>query len=101
MGSRIELHKKLCDLLGSTNVYYQPPENFKMKYPAIVYGLSDIDTVRANNDLYLTHRRYTVTSIDKNPENITVEKLLRFPNSSYDRHYNKDQLNHDIFTIYY
>ena len=35
--SRLELHALLVELLGSTNVYYEPPETLKMSYPAIRY----------------------------------------------------------------
>ena len=37
MKTRYELHEFLCEILGSRNVYFQPPESVKMKYPAIVY----------------------------------------------------------------
>ena len=42
MGNRLELHEILVDALGSRNVYYQPPENIKITYPAIVYSKTDI-----------------------------------------------------------
>ena len=41
---RLELHEILCTILGSRNVYFQPPESIKMNYPAIVYGLDDMQT---------------------------------------------------------
>ena len=47
MGTRIELQSKLEELLGSRQVYYQPPETVKMEYPAIVYSKSNIRTARA------------------------------------------------------
>ena len=65
---RLELHEILCTILGSRNVYFQPPESIKMNYPAIVYGLDDIDNQYANDGVYLSHRRYSVTVIDKNPD---------------------------------
>ena len=37
MGTRLELQSKLEEILGSRQVYYQPPETVKMEYPAIVY----------------------------------------------------------------
>ena len=39
--TRLTLQTKLEDLLGSKHVYYQPPENLKMEYPAIRYSKSD------------------------------------------------------------
>ena len=41
MANRLDLQALLEDLLGSRNVYYQPPESDKMNYPAIVYALED------------------------------------------------------------
>ena len=38
MANRLDLQALLEDLLGSRNVYYQPPESVKMNYPAIVYA---------------------------------------------------------------
>jgi len=32
---RIQLHEILCDVLGTRNVYFQPPESVDMNYPAI------------------------------------------------------------------
>lgn len=38
MASRLDLQTFLEELLESKNVYFQPPESVKMKYPAIVYA---------------------------------------------------------------
>ena len=43
MRNRLDLQKIFEDILGSKNVYFQPPESLKMKYPAIRYSLDDID----------------------------------------------------------
>ena len=54
MRSQQDLHVVLCDdILGSPNVYFQPPANVLMNYPAIVYALKGIDTVRADNRVYI------------------------------------------------
>ena len=51
MRSQEELQALLCDnILGSPNAYFQPPANVQMKYPAIVYVLKGIDTIRADNE---------------------------------------------------
>ena len=34
---RLELDADLRALLGSTNVYFQPPETKKLKYPCFIY----------------------------------------------------------------
>ena len=35
--TRDDLHQVLVRILGSNNVYYHPPVNLKISYPAIVY----------------------------------------------------------------
>ncbi len=101
MGSRVELQGVLEELLGSRNVYYQPPASIKMSYPAIVYSRYDIDTRHANNNPYTQTTAYMVTVIDKNPDSVYVNKVSSLPLCSYDRHYVSDNLNHDVFTLYY
>lgn len=100
MASRLNLQTKLEGILGSRNVYYQPPASVKMQYPAIVYRRKDIDTRFANNVVYMQSSSYEVVLIDKNPDSEFVDKILRLPYCSYDRHYTSDNLNHDVFTIY-
>lgn len=101
MGSRLELQTLLEDLLGSRNVYYQPPESVKMSYPAIVYSRYDIENNHADNNPYKQTLAYQVTVIDKNPDSEIVMKVSRLPMCSYDRHFTSDNLNHDIFTLYF
>lgn len=99
MATQQDLQKKLEELFGSKNVYYQPPG--KMNYPAIKYNLDDIDTDHANDRVYRKTRRYQVIVIDRLPDNPVLDALLELPMCSYDRHYVADNLNHDVFTLYY
>lgn len=99
--TRNELHTKLVELLGSTNVYYQPPESLKLEYPAIIYSKEYITLVHADNSNYFKHNRYTITVIDKKPDNPVIDKLLDLQHCSFDRHYKTNNLNHDVLTLYY
>lgn len=101
MASRADLQKELETLLGSRNVYYQPPESIKMMYPAIRYKKSDIDVKRANDKTYMSKKKYEIIVIDRNPDNPVIEKILALPMSTYDRWYTADNLNHDVITLYY
>ena len=101
MGNRSELHSKLIEVLGSSNVYYQPPENLKMKYPAIRYCKSDIRNNFAGDDVYRQSHFYELTVLDTNPDSEIVERLSKLPKIRFNRHYSSDGLNHDVFTIYY
>jgi hypothetical protein len=101
MVKRQELQSKLEAMLGSRNVYYQPPASVNMGYPAIRYSKSNIDSEYANNAKYINKRRYEIIVIDNRPDNPVIEKILELPYSSYDRHYTADNLNHDVLTLYY
>lgn len=100
--SRIELHEKLCGFLGSRNVYFQPPEVVRMKYPCIVYNLSDIRTRHANDAVYTTDKRYDVTLITKDPDNDLIDKMaVVFPLCGFNRSFISDNLYHYVYTLYY
>lgn len=101
MGSRIELHNKLKELLGSDNVYYQAPESTKMEYPAIVYSKKDIESKFADDTKYSTKKCYEIIVIDRKPDNDVIEKLLTISYTVFDRHYKSDNLNHDVLILYY
>lgn len=102
MSNRADLQSQLEEeILGSENVYFQPPATVKMNYPAIVYGLSNITSTFANNSSYKRARAYQVTLIDKNPDSEYVDKILALPMCSFDRHFKSDNLNHFVFTLYY
>lgn len=99
--TRLNLQAKLEELLGSKHVYYNPPENLKMEYPAIRYSKSDEEDIYANNIKYLSMSVYDLVVIDKKPDNPVIKKLLELPYSEFDRHYVADGLNHDIIRIFY
>lgn len=101
MSRRLELHEILCGILGTRNVYYQPPESVKMKYPAIVYSREDIENTSADNLTYKQSYFYQVTVVDADPDSEIVHKVSKLPRCIYDRHFTSDNLNHDVFTICY
>ena len=102
MASRLELQSKLEELLGSKNVYYQPPNNLQMKYDAIRYSRSSISTRYADDRRYKNLTRYELIVIADLPDHPVIDKLLKeFNYCSYDRHYVANNLNHDVLTLYY
>lgn len=101
MGTRLDLQDKLVELLESKHVYYQPPESVKIEYPAIVYSKNNLRITRADDLVYSKRTQYEIIVIDKRPDNQVIDKLLDMPYCSYDRHYNSDNLNHDVLTLYY
>lgn len=101
MGTRIELQALFEEILGSKNVYFQPPESVRMSYPAIVYSYADIDNVYADNLVYMQSLAYTVTVIDKNPDGALWREISKIPRCRHDRNFVSDNLNHYVFTLYY
>lgn len=101
MGTRIELHAILCDILGSEHVYFQPPESVRMVYPSIVYSLEGVNKRNADNKGYFKHKRYQVQYISRNPDNTIVDQLLELPYSSFDRRFVVDNLYHDCIALYF
>ena len=101
MGSRLELQTMLEKILGSRNVYFQPPESIKMKYPAIVYFRSNIANDSANNSVYKQSFFYELIVIDEDPDSEIVYKISKLPKCRFNRHYTADNLNHDTFTLYF
>ena len=95
------LQKLLEKLFECRHVYFQPPDNLTMEYPAIRYSLSDIDSKYANNKMYVGMKCYDIVVIDKDEDNPVIEKLLELPYASFNRHYVSDNLNHDIIKLYY
>lgn len=102
MASRLKLQEELEAILCNRNVYFQPPENVKMNYDAIVYELSDDYVRHADNKTYFKMKRYDVTVISRNPDNGIFERILdHFEYASFDRRFITDNLYHDTLTIYY
>ena len=101
MERRLQLQTKLEEILGSSNVYFQPPENIKLRYPCIRFELAGIDTLRADDILYGSKSRYTVTLIDPDPDSEYIDKILALQYCVLDRPYMADDLNHYVFTLYY
>lgn len=98
---RLELQSLLEDILGSRNVYFQPPESVRMKYPAIVYRLNSVQNRYADDMPYLRNKSYRVTVIDKNPDTKIPDRIGELPLCRFDSHFVSDNLNHYIFTIYF
>lgn len=99
MGQRLDLQTLLEGLLGSGNVYFQPPSGFEMSYPCIVYHRSNIRTKFGDDIPYALFKEYTITVIDANPDSIIPDKVANLPRCLFDRNFRSDSLNHDVFNI--
>lgn len=98
---RLELDAILRDLLGSNNVYFQPPEKLRMSYPCIRYSWDRTFDQFSNDRRYIKHKGYMLTCIGKNPDDPLFERLLALPLCSFVRQYIADNLIHTVFLIYF
>lgn len=102
MSSRLELHELFCEILGSRNVYYSPPPSVRMNYPAIVYSLSDMRDLHADDSVYGTSNVYEATVIVSDPDSEIPAKVKKIRSSRLVRApYVSDNLYHHVFRLYY
>jgi hypothetical protein len=99
MDRRLLLHQALKDICP--NVYFQPPTNVQMEYPAIVYERGRADTKFADDLPYSRTPNYSLNVISKNPDEAILEELAVLPMCAHERHFVVDNLNHDVFSIYF
>lgn len=101
LAQRLLFHDVLVDVLGSDNVYFQPPPDRQLQYPCIVYERDNQSVKRSDNIAYNLRQRYQVTYIDQNPDGDAIDALSQLPLSAFSRHFVTSGLNHDVFSIYY
>lgn len=99
MGRRLDLHDLLVSI--TEHVYFQPPENVKLEYPCIVYQRDSANTKFAGNAPYRYTQRYQVTIISRNPDNDILDQVAKLPMCEYQRYFTADNLNHDVFVLYF
>ena len=99
MKKREDLHRVLKSYCP--NVYYQPPETFKIKYPCIIYSRDNLQVQRADNRPYILECAYSMRYISEEPDDPVIFELALLPFCRHSRHYVADNLHHDAFTIYY
>ena len=101
MNRRYELQAVLEGILGSGNVKFPPPATRKMRYDCHLYERTAIDPLHADTAPYRLLDHYQVTVIYKNPDSDLPHRLAMLPMCTHDRHFTADNLNHDIFNLYY
>ncbi len=98
--TRLTLQTALEEFMGNRNVYYQPPASIKLKYPCILYEMSRINQIPADNRTYLKYKEYTLTIIHSDADSTLPDDILdAFEMIAFDRTYRADGLYHDVFTI--
>lgn len=84
-----------------SRVYFQTPEDILMEYPCIVYQRDPGSSKFANNRPYHYEQQYEVKLISRSPDTDIFGKLAALPKSTHARFFVSDNLNHDVFSIYF
>jgi len=101
MAPRSELQTLLRAILGTDHVYFQPPANVQLQYPCIIYHRDFANTAFADNDPYHYTKRYMVTVVDRDPDSVIPDKVANLPMCVVNRFYTADDLNHDVFNLFF
>jgi hypothetical protein len=101
MAQRLELQAILIDILQSDHVYFQPPPSLIMDYPCIVYRRDYELTRFADDRPYSRIKRYQVTVVDRDPDSDIPDKVADLPLCVYERFYAAENLNHDVFKLFF
>lgn len=102
MAPRLELQTLLVSLVPTNwKVYFQPPPNIQMSYPAIVYSRSDLDIKYASDNPYAHKWAYQVTVIDLSPDSPVLDKIKLLQLIKFNRAFVADNLNHSVFTLFF
>lgn len=102
MDNRLLLHSELEEL--TDNLYHQPPSNIKLKYPCIIYSRGGKRDIYADDELYLTHRQWSIMVINEDPDECSrIADVIHesFEYCSLNQYYTMDSLNHATLTLYY
>ena len=101
MGLRLELQALLTAILGTNNVYFQPPANRQIVYPCIVYNRESTESSFADNNPYRFTKKYQVTVISDDPDTNIPDRVAELSMCVHDRTFVTDNLNHYVFTLYF
>ena len=97
-----ELQEMLSKAPGVKKVYFQPPTSIKLEYPCIILSRDGGSSRFADGRAYRFTRRYSVQSIDMNPDSEIPDWIAKnIPMCTMDQHYTSENLYHDSFTVYY
>lgn len=95
---------------GFQHVYFQPGANITIHYPCVIYKRDGSRPLYADNKKYLENWSYMLDIADYDPigsrinaegTKTIIDAISELPRCSYIRHYVMDNINHDVFKIYY
>ena len=97
---RHALHQEFVSVLGNaSNVYFMPPQDMHLSYPAIVYYVGGGSDSYADNVRFLPRTTFDVTLIEYDPMSAKVDAIRELKHSSYMTSFKKDGLHQHKFKI--
>jgi hypothetical protein len=72
-----------------------------MEYPCIRYERDSADTQYADNTPHRGDTRYMITVIDRDPDSEIPGKVAALPLCAFNRFFTADNLNHDVFNVFF
>jgi len=99
MNKRLKVHEFLTQTINCSHVYYQPPENIKMVYPAIVYTLIDISNYCSGGGIYLQLETYKITLITKEVDSDLFNTMIAQLSLKFQTPFVSDNLHHYVFNM--
>lgn len=106
MDRRLQLDAELREIQietnGYQNTYFEPTEDVRLKYDAVVYSRTGFNVRRADDKSYMVRDAYQVTVISRDPETCLPAGIQwRFKRCSPGKFFVRDNLYHFPFTIIY
>lgn len=101
MHKQQEVQSILESILGSRNVYFQPPASVQIKFPAFIYFTGRVNDRFADDSRYLKRRPYEVQYVSKTFDEKFVNDMLELPYCELNTTFKKDNVYHYNFTIYF
>lgn len=101
MDRKAKLHEILLQS-NPASCWFQPPDNTKLRYPAIVYKRKSANIDYADNISYKRMFLYEIKVFDANPDSAFIDWMLdTFPGIKYVNHYTTEGLNVEVFELYW
>lgn len=98
MTTRLKLHQRLTELVnGAAAIYYLPPSNLELSYPACIYSLDGERSSRADNRKYQIMMSYQVKLILTTIESPLLDKFVSNPEFTFITYYPTGTLHNFIF----
>lgn len=64
-------------------------------------GINIANEISIVSDPYANENFFQITVIDDDPDSQIVVDISKFPSIRFNRHFVSDNLNHDVFILYY